>query len=99
MGLGACLKPGEKLAPPEPAGTLKLSFSHVWKGNFVQGTEVVVGTDGCSYSGLLKRYQKEKDTAAIQSPLNTGPFQYLVTAAIGNVGSGSQRLMSLPHHW
>lgn len=99
MGLGTCLKPGEKLVPQKPAGTLKLSFRHAQKGNFVQGTKVVVGTDGYSYSGLLKRHQKEKDTAAIQIPLNIGPVQYLVRAAIGNVGSGSQRLLSLSHYW
>lgn len=85
--------------PQEPAGTLKLSFSQAWKGNFVQGTKVMVGTDGCSCSGLLKRHQKEKDTAAIQPPVNTGPFQDLVRAAMGNVGSASQRLLSFPHQW
>lgn len=82
--------------PQEPAGTLKLRFSHAWEGDFVRGIKVMVGTDGCSYSGLLKRHQKEKDTAAIQSPLNIGPFQYLVRAAVGNVGSRQPKVAEPP---
>lgn len=73
------------LHPQEPSGTLKPSFSHAWKGDFVQGTKVMVGAYGCSYSGFLKRHKKEKDTAAIGSPQNIGPFQYLVRAAMGNL--------------
>lgn len=44
----------------------------------MQGVQVMVQTDRCSYSVLLKTHREEKDTAAIQSPLNIGPFQYLV---------------------
>lgn len=74
------------LCPQELAVTLKLSFIDAWKGDLVWGVRVMVQTDGWSYSVLLKTHPEEKDTAAIQSPLNIGLFQYLVRSVHGQRG-------------
>lgn len=83
-------------APKSLTVTLKLSFINAWKGDLVQGVKVVVQTDRRSYLLPLKTQREEKDSAAIQSPLNTGPFQYLEERTWAAWSQAAKRLLSLP---
>lgn len=87
MGLGTCLKPGEKLVPA-PGSLHELEP----RGILCRALKRGLGQMDVATQGSRKGKQKEDG----QSPVNTGPFQCLVRAAMGNVGSGRQRLLKPP---